>query len=352
MPELQARCLVELGEIEGAEKQVLLLPAGRIEARDGRKWHNPDPADVVRRTLARAGETELVVDYEHQTDLAAGNGQAAPAAGWITDVTATADGIRATIRWTEKALAHIQAKEYRYLSPTFVHDKSGRVQVILRAALTNSPALDLPALATSNGELTMNEKLLKLLALFGLTEEKADDDAALDAAYAKAEELQAAGGDMTAVAQALGLAEDANQEAIVAECKSLKEGGEPDPAKFVSIDQFQEVSGQLKTLQDERTEDKATAAVDEGITAGKVSPAQRDWALTYAKSDLAGFTSYLAAAPVIVAPGAANRPNTNVDPNADLTADELAVCKAMGLTPDQYKAGRKDLLDRQAGESS
>ena len=353
MPDRIATCLVDLGDVSDSEEQsVLLLPTGRVDARDGRRWTNPDPAGVVDRSLAVAGATQLVVDYEHQTDLAGQNGQRAPAAGWITALTATAAGIRASIRWTEQALAHLRAREYRYISPVFKYDKAGRVLTILRAGLTNSPALDLPALASTRGGDTMHEKLLQLLAMFGLTGETAADEAALDTALAKAGALaDAASAERTATAKALGLAEDADHEAVVAKATALA-AGTINPGEYVPMGEFKAVAAQLKTLQDETAAAKATAAVDAAIRSGKVTPAQRDWALGYAKADPNGFTAYLAAQPVIVAPGARQGDNLPADPDAALSADELAVCTAMGLTIDQYKAGRKELLERAAGEQT
>ena len=352
MPDSIATCLVDLGDVQdGEEQSVLLLPAGQVNARDGRNWRNPDPPGVVNRSLAIAGATQLVVDYEHQTDLVEKNGQPAPAAGWITALTATAEGIRARIRWTERALVRLRAREYRYISPVFRYDKAGRVLTILRAALTNSPALDLPALASTRGD-TMHEKLLKLLAMFGLTDETADDPAALDTALAKATALaDVATTERTATAKALGLAEDADHEAVVAKATALA-AGNINPGEYVPMGEFKAVATQLKALQDETAEDKATAAVDAAIRSGKVTPAQRDWALGYAKAEPDGFTAYLAAQPVIVAPGSRQGDNPPADPDADLSADELAVCRTMGLTEKQYKAGRKDLLERTAREQT
>ena len=343
MPDLIARCLVELGEITDNEQWVLLLPRGYLPARDGRRWHNPDPEGVVTRSLAHAGTTDPVIDYEHQTDHAGRNGQAAPAAGWIKELRAEADGIRGRITWTDKALAHIRAKEYRYFSPTFTYDKNGRIGMVLRGALTNNPALDLPALASNQPENSMNEKLLKLLAFFGLTEANADDDAALDAALAKAE-AALDNGDLIAVAKALDLAEDATPDAILAKCKTLKDSGAPDPTKYVPVSDFQAMATELKTLQDDRSAEKAEALVADGMKDGKIPPAMKDWALAYAKKDIDNFIAYLAVQPVIVAPGSTATPAPDGDPAAALTADELAVCKAMGIEPDKFKASRQEHL--------
>lgn len=48
----------------------------------------------------------------------------------------------------------------------------------------------------------------------------------------------------------------------------------------------------------------AIAAVDGAIKAGKLTPAQRDWAVERAKKDMKDFETFLAGQPVIVAPGA------------------------------------------------
>ncbi|MEQ8956545.1 MAG: Mu-like prophage major head subunit gpT family protein, partial [Coleofasciculus sp. C2-GNP5-27] len=61
------------------------------------------------------------------------------------------------------AAEHIRKKEYRYISPTFLHERHGqnRVVRILRAALTNNPALHLVALASLNA----NQELKKIQEL-------------------------------------------------------------------------------------------------------------------------------------------------------------------------------------------
>jgi phage I-like protein len=56
--------------------------------------------------------------------------------------------IFARVEWTAEAAEAVKGKKYRYVSPVFEHAKDGSVERILRAALTNNPALiELPALA-------------------------------------------------------------------------------------------------------------------------------------------------------------------------------------------------------------
>lgn len=82
----------------------------------------------------------IAVDYEHQTYMAAQNGQPAPAAGWI-EIEARADGLWATnAKWTPRATKMFRDGEYRYFSPTFKADSKRRVTTLMVPAITNDPA--------------------------------------------------------------------------------------------------------------------------------------------------------------------------------------------------------------------
>ena len=132
----------------GAPEWVMLMPAGQLEARDGRRWRLTDADAVIRATRAAAGSLDLAIDFEHQTQNAKQNGQPAPAAGWIRELQARAGALWARVEWTARAAAMLKAREYRYLSPVFFHTPSGAVARIEGAGLTNYPALDMPALAS------------------------------------------------------------------------------------------------------------------------------------------------------------------------------------------------------------
>ena len=133
----------------GAPEWVMLMPAGELNARDGRRWRLTDADAVVDATRTRAGSQDLVIDFEHQTELAAKNGQPAPAAGWIRELQARAGALWGRVEWTARAAAMLKAREYRYLSPTFTHTRDGVVLWLAGAGLTNAPALDMPALAAA-----------------------------------------------------------------------------------------------------------------------------------------------------------------------------------------------------------
>ena len=322
----------------GPPEWILLMPAGELLARDGRRWVHDDPAPVLAATRERAGVTDLVIDYEHQTDLAPENGQPAPAAGWVRELEARAGEIWGRVEWSERAAAHIAAREYRYISPTFAFDpRTKQVKAVHRAALTNSPAFDMPALARDEGDIMTPEQLTALAAALGLAE-----TATAAEMVARARELSQAPS-LGSIATALGLAKTATADEVLATAKTRTA---PNPGEFVPRAEFDRVASELTTIQSERTEERATAAVDDATTAGKVAPAQREWALGYARSDFAGFQAYAAAAPVIVNPTRLGDPPKDRNPDAALDADELAVCAALGVSADAYKASRTELAGR------
>jgi len=135
---------------------------------------------------------DLAIDYEHQTLNAEGNGQPAPAAGWIDRLEVRESGVWGHVReWTERAAAHLRAREYRYLSPVLLPRSIDRVtgrptgMKLLPVALTNMPffASDLsPVLnrgqagpsVTPTEEPLVPPFFIPLLALVGLTAESTE----------------------------------------------------------------------------------------------------------------------------------------------------------------------------------
>lgn len=347
METLLASHAVALDGSGQAPEWVHLLPAGRFEGRDGRGPYVLKDAQAVLSATTQAG-LDPVVDYDHQTDLAAvkGVGGTAPAAGWVKELAAREDGIWARIEWTGKGAAAVTAKEYRYLSPVFLHTKSGEVLKILRAGLTNNPNLPLAALASQEtdptklkpeGE-TMEELLKELAAAFGLPE--GSDRAAVvahAAQLAAGSTAQAAA--IAAMAKAAGAKEgdapDAVVTAVQAAITKAAAPATPDPEKFVPAELVTSLQAQVAQLMG----DKTAQVVDQAIASGKVPPANRDWAVAYHAKDPEGFAKFLEGQPAIVTPGAA-KPGA---PKADspLDAEDLAMCSAMGIDPEEFKKTRQ-----------
>lgn len=134
--------------LNAASREIRLLPPGVFRANDGRPAGLPGwkiDAVIAGQIIAEtAGRDDLVIDFEHQTQLAAKNGQPAPAAGWIKNlVWREGQGLFAVdVKWTAKARAMLAAQEYRYISPVFSYSAvTGHVERLFGAGLTNNPGL-------------------------------------------------------------------------------------------------------------------------------------------------------------------------------------------------------------------
>lgn len=315
-----------------------LLPAGEVTGRDGRgPYRVGDEADmqrIIAATLERTKATDLFVDYCHQAFFGAipGVGGTAPAAGWIKELQARPDGIWGRVEWTAAAAEAIRGKEYRYLSPVFASDASGRVLWIFNAGLINTPNFELEAVAASDRSLSIQEHDMKRIAAeLGLGDTATEDDIVAAVRTMKSAH--------STVAAAVGLQAQATADAITAAIAAKA----PDPAKFVPIEQYLAVQSALSDTQKTGAKAKAETAVAEAIAAGKVAPATKDWAMSYASQDLAGFQAFVKAAPVIVSPQAQN-PNPERKPTTgavDLSDTDLAVQAQMGLSKDVFEAARK-----------
>ena len=320
---------------------IKLLPSGEFSTRDGRGPFNAGLeaalAGIVSRTKAYLGGTEMMIDYDHQSFFGAvkGVGGTAKAVGWVKDFDIREDGIYGRVEWTEAAKAAIEAGEYRYISPTFATAKTtGRVTQLFNAALLNSPAMDLEAIAAAAKiPLTQGSPMDDILEALGLAEGASQADA-----VSAIEALQAG---TSAIALAAGLKEDADSETIAASVRTALESKAPDPARFVPIDQVVALQAEVKALKDSVDGDKAEAAVLAAIEAGKLSPALKGWGLDLANKDLAKFEAFAASAPVLTGAQLGARPKPKADP--DLTDTDLQVMAQMGLDTEAMTASRKDL---------
>ncbi|WP_083554754.1 phage protease [Novosphingobium sp. NDB2Meth1] len=173
---MQPVALDTAGQAAYPPREVKLLPFGNpFYGRDGRgPWVLRDRAQaerVLALTKQVLGGVDMVVDYDHATELAAPQGKGrAIAAGWVRSLYIADDGIWASIEWTAQASAEILARQYRYISPHFRVDKLTReVTRIVNAGLTNTPNLELPALASYRGK-QVTEEERAICAALGVTE--------------------------------------------------------------------------------------------------------------------------------------------------------------------------------------
>lgn len=352
-----AACSFELPAI-GADNLVWLqvTPAGKFVASDGRDmevpaWHIDAAAasKVIARFKAR--KTPPVLDYEHQTLHKEENGQPAPAAGFFRDLEwREGQGLFAQVELTQRAVQYLRDGEYRYFSPVFMYSpKTGDVLDLQMGALTNFPAIDgmqelsLRAAATfglfDDEEPPVNPLLKAVLAALGLADTTTEEQA-IAALTAHTE-------NRAALRTLVGAAIDADDAAVLAACTGLKaKAGNPDPAKFVPVDALQAVQGQVAALSarlQERDNKDLESEIQAALADGRLLKPLEGWARDLGKKDRAALTAYLGAAAPIAALGgsqtAGQQPQP--DPSTGLTDSEMAVCTAMGLSPEQFKAAKE-----------
>lgn len=257
---------VPLPELEAgkAESWVQLLPSGKFNLNDNRgPWVVKDTASVIAASRAYL-ERGMPVDMDHALDRH--NRPEAPAAGWIEELAAREDGIWARIVWTPTGKAKIEGREYRFISPVVMVTKAGEVMAVKRAGLTNDPAIAMKALCAA--------------------EDDSDEEAPID--------------EVTIVAmlrEALGAPADMPVPELIKRTRTIiaaadKTRTDNAPAK--------ELASSYMNLLAEVHEGKIEAALERCRAAGKVVPANEDWAVELASRDLVMFERWESAAPALV----------------------------------------------------
>lgn len=319
---------------------IQLLPAGTARPADDREpWH-VQPEQVV---AASASKLPLAIDADHATDLLP-KGSAVPAYGWIEELKAhgpsNEPGVWGRVDWTDLGTKALAGRSYRFISPVFFHDKDTRdVRTVIRASLTNDPALSLKALAAREGETkteTSMSGFAKIAAVLALAA-TATEDQILAAITAQGETLKATAARLNTLAEAGGLTgiKSIGDNEVVALAAKLKApAAKVDDSQYVPIAKFDELQKQLAAVQSGLAEKDATAKVEAAIAARKLVPAQRDWAIGYASRDPKGFDEMIGKQPVMLENG---RIAKDAVAEGELTPEQKALCANMGLTEEAFK---------------
>ncbi len=96
---------------------------------------------------------------------------------------------------------------------------------------------------------------------------------------------------------------------------------------------------ELEALKVRLAEEAAVRVVEEALKSGKVTPAQRVWALEYHRRDPQGFQTYLAGAPRLV-PAGEELELLRETQSEGLLPEELALCRSLNLAPGEYLKAR------------
>jgi hypothetical protein len=93
----------------------------------------------------------------------------------------------------------------------------------------------------------------------------------------------------------------------------------------------------LQALKVRLAKETADRCVEEALQAGKVSPAQRGWALEYCRRDPEGFQTYADRAPKLVPTGEELQIlREDHHDESGLLPAELAVCRSLNVSPEAY----------------
>jgi phage I-like protein len=350
-------------EVTATGNTIQLLPAGRFRANDGRPFDVKDGWFInaaIAKTLiqqALSKKNRLVIDYEHQTLRAAQNGQPAPAAGWFQQMEwrennedSDNDGLFAIdVEWTPKALEMLKNKEYRYISAVFLYDKQGRVNVILHAALTNTPAIDnmdevLLAAAsymaglsaefpTTEANKTMDELIERLRWFFNLPALSTEEEVRVEL-----EKMISMMTENTAAASFNALEVLSQQQQSIASLSSQS----VDLTKYAPIGAVAALTSENVQLKEEiakRDKEKVDDLIEAALNDGRLPDKLEGWAREVGEQNVAFLTSYLDNAKPIAAlttqqtqgnppKGTTNQPTTH-----GLNEDATAICSLFGNDP-------------------
>lgn len=308
---------------------IQIFAPGAIQAgRDGRAWALPDPYAVIKASVAHG--TQIPIDINHSTELAAPKGLPAPAMGYIDPerLSVRRDGSTwAPVAWNE--LGREQAKGFRYFSPAFEYgaggkDVLGTITRLKSVGLTNNPNFDLATAlnAEDTKGKTMDPKTLEALGL--------KSDATQEQINARLAELSAANKapkpvDETTVQSLIKGAIDGFKAEVMGVIEGLK-------------------GGQVATAA-EAQKKAAEVAINAYATGDKpkITPAQVPYWVEQATDaeKLTAVCAYLDKAPAVIGNEIGNGGKPG---NGDkLSAEEAEICKNMNIKPEDFLANKGNL---------
>lgn len=293
-----------------------------IVGRDGRKFKNPRPARILEWFKDNKGD--VVVDINHSNEIKAPKGEESPAVGFVKEMAIRDGSVWGRVEWNARGEEAVRRKDYRYVSPTFLATRDDSTVAGIRSvALTNVPNLYLPALNSWAGEEALNMDLEKLAKILATDPTEISVTAALNALVAKRDELTA---QLNAAKEEIPSIEKfmprADYDAMAARAA--------------------EAEAKLAEMQKAAHDTEVNSVLDEAKRAGKIVPATVEHyrAMCASPGGLGAFKEFMK-----VTPALGN--NTTLDtravpqPNAQLSQEELDVCRLTGVTTEQFLAAGK-----------
>lgn len=329
---------LDLDQTGEAPEWVHLLPTaqGKVQTQDNRGPYDVTDAEAII-AASFADQPKLQIDENHAEDLKSAKGEPSPARGWITELQARADGIWGKVEWTSAGRALVADKAYRAMSPVILHDKAKRVVAILRASLVNRP--NLKGLVSLNQETSM-DAMAQMAAALGLAEGASADDilAAIKALKDKKPEgdMPAMQSALSQIGVALGVQDNAKPDAIVAAAK-LAAGGKDSLVALQS--ENANLKSRIDALESGEKRKAAEAFIDKAIADRRagVNAANRETMISLHMSDKDTAEKLVGGMPMLTATGTIATPPAAKDGVVSLNAAQLEACAALGLSEEDYK---------------
>lgn len=318
---------------------VMLLPAGaEILTTDNRgPYRVANPAAVVAASSGRS----LPIDENHAIDIKGPKGERTPAVGRVVEVEAREDGsIWGRVAWNSTGQELMAEQAYVGLSPVVTVGEGKTITGILRASLTNKP--NLRGMAALHMENDMD--LSAIAKALGLAEDASLDDIVAAITKLKKDpatettELQSQIGQ---IGVALGVAQGASFDAVLSAANTAVQG---DNKKVIVALQSElaDVTTKLNALTETGAKSRAEAYVDGEIKRGRVGVKPlRDHYVSMHMQDPARVEKELTALPVL---GSGNTivPTLPVkEGEIALQSEQADAAKALGLDPKTYAAALK-----------
>lgn len=320
--------------------EIKIVPLGKVNTTKGDFIVDNVSVNEIISTF-HSRKIDIVIDYEHQTLL---NVQA-PAAGWIKNLNKGEDAIVASVEWTEKAREYLKNKEYRYLSPVVLVRKSDNRAIELQSvALTNTPAINgMFAVCKDNSDIEeeMEMNLKELAKLLGLQEDATEDDVKAAIEKIRGNGTQSQDGVEGGATKADDEQNGENSEEVVANSTILgllgmdKGASTADvAAKIMSLSSKSNVEEELLELKAYMAKKESDELVKQALKDGKITPAQEEWARSYALSDKKGFEKFVEKAPKVVPTG---KMSLSDAPASETVEYDKAILKNCGVSDEDVK---------------
>lgn len=332
---------LDLPDATTAPEWIHILPCvkGIVPTFDGRGPYVVTNAEqVIANSMAEP--RGIPIDENHSTNIAAPQGREAPARGWITAMEARDDGIWGRAEWTKAGQELVTDKAYRAISPVMILNADAKTLArISVVSLVNKP--NLRGLTALHQETPMN--WAKIAKALGLAETATEDEILAAIAAMKSEdkaepaELQSA---LTEIGVALGVT-GADPASIVA---AAKVKGSAKPAEIAALQaELVTVTTKLTALQSDGAKSKATAFIDGEITKGRVGVKPlREHYISMHMEDAARVEKEIGALPILGIGGQiSSQPPAAGGEITSLNAEQTQVADQLGIPHEKFLASLK-----------